>query len=105
MPFRQGKITVKLFKRIAVSLLTGLLLKVGLGCAQNVANETFKKGIEYAVQGRFEDAKEKFKEALKTDPTLGSAKDSLKVIEDLTDKKTESEAAIYFFKVSLGDFH
>ena len=55
-------------------------------------------GVDYAVQGRFEEAKEEFEKALNAYPFLGPARDSLAVIDDVTQRKIAREVAIHFFK-------
>jgi tetratricopeptide (TPR) repeat protein len=55
-------------------------------------------GVDYAAQGRFEEAKEEFEKALRASPFLGSARDSLTIIDDLTQKKITREVAIHYFK-------
>ena len=54
--------------------------------------------MDYAAQGKFEEAKEEFEKALKTAPYLGAARDSLNVIEDVTQRKIERKSAIHLFK-------
>ena len=66
--------------------------------AQNLAEESYVKGIEYATQGKFKEAKEEFEKALKIDQFYVPAKESLKVIKDVIEQKVKREAAIYFFK-------
>jgi Tfp pilus assembly protein PilF len=56
------------------------------------------QGVDYATQGKFEEAKEKFEKVLQTDPFLGAARDSLNVIEDVTQRKIERKSAIHLFK-------
>jgi tetratricopeptide (TPR) repeat protein len=89
---------VKVSGRIGVSLLTILFLAVSFSYAQNVAKQHLTKGMDYAVQGKFREAKEEFIKALEVDPFYETAKESLQVIEDVNDKKIESKAAIHLFK-------
>ncbi len=64
----------------------------------SVTDEILIKGVDYAAEGKFKEAKEEFEKALKVDPFSGSTKESLKVIEDVTFQKIESKTAIHFFK-------
>jgi tetratricopeptide (TPR) repeat protein len=92
---------MKVLGKICVSVLMSLLLAVGLSYCQSVADQSLSKGVEYAAQGKFKEAKEKFEEALKGDPTLEVAKGALQVIEDVTSKNIEKKTAIHFFKGAL----
>jgi tetratricopeptide (TPR) repeat protein len=89
---------MKVSVRICVSILMILFLAVTLSYGQSAAKKHLTKGVDYAAQGRFEEAKEEFEKALKADPSSEFAEDSLKVIKDVTDKKIESKTAIHYFK-------
>ena len=65
---------------------------------ESAAIQILTKGVDYAAQGKFREAKEEFEKALKADPSSEFAEDSLKVIKDVTDKKIESKTAIHYFK-------
>ena len=83
--------------KISVLVLMVLFLAVGISYAQT-AKEYHNKGIEYAVQGKFEEAEEEFKKALKTDQFYNPAKECSKLLEDASKKGIENEAVIHFFK-------
>ena len=89
---------MKLLRRIGATVLIVFFLTTGLCYGQSPAKQSSIKGLEYAVEGKLEKAKKKFEEALKIDPSLESAKDGLKVIDDVNDKKMEKKAANHFFK-------
>jgi tetratricopeptide (TPR) repeat protein len=89
---------MKVMIRIGVSVLIVFSFTVGLCYGQSTAWQYLTKGVDYADQGKFKEAKEEFEKALKVDPFYYSAKRVLKVIEDVTDHKIESEPAIHFFK-------
>jgi tetratricopeptide (TPR) repeat protein len=65
---------------------------------QSGAKQYLARGVDYAAQGQFSEAKEEFEEALKVDPFNLSAKESLKVVEDVIDRKIESKAVICLFR-------
>lgn len=54
------------------------------------------KGVEYATQGKFNEAKEEFEKALKADP-YGVVKRSLELIEDVINQKINRKVAIHMF--------
>ena len=89
---------MKVPRRISVSVLMVLFLTTGLSYGQSAAKQHLTKGVDYAAQGKFREAKEELEKALEVDPFLESAKESLQVIEDVNDKKIESKAAIHLFK-------
>ncbi|MDH3575521.1 MAG: tetratricopeptide repeat protein, partial [Desulfobacteraceae bacterium] len=67
---------------------------------QGVAMQNVTKGVDFAAQGKFNEAKVEFEKALKVDPYNDLAKTSIIVIEDLNDKTIESKTAILWFKGS-----
>ena len=75
-----------------------LFLTFGVTYAQKPAEESYDKGVEYAVQGKFSKAKEEFEKALKVDPFLRPAELSLKSIKVVIEKKIKRETAIHLFK-------
>ncbi len=83
--------------RMGVLVLMVLFLVVGVSYAQT-AKECHNKGIEYGAQGKFKEAEEEFKKALKIDQFYTPAKEGLKTIEDVLEKRVENEAVIYLFK-------
>ena len=89
---------MKLLIGIILSVLSVSFLIVGLCCGQNTARENWAKGVEYAVQGNFSEAKKEFENALKVDPYNRSARATLKVVEDVIGQKTKSKTAVHFFK-------
>ena len=84
--------------RIGVSALIILFLAVGLCYGQSAAMQHLIKGVDYAAQGKFEEAKEEFGKVSKADPLYESAQEDLKVIEDVIDKKIKSKTAIHLYK-------
>jgi tetratricopeptide (TPR) repeat protein len=89
---------MKALRRISISVLIVLFLTVGLSYAENTAWQFLTKGAEHATQGKFEEAREKFEKSLKINPSLGYARESLKVIEDVNEGKIQTDTAIHFFK-------
>ena len=89
---------MRVLGKIGVSVLIALFVAVGLSYGQSVAKQILTKGVDYAVQGKFEEAKEEFERALKAAPFLKAARDGLKVIEDVTERKIERKTAIHLFK-------
>ena len=89
-------------KNFAVTILIlfsmVLFLTAGITYAQSSAEESYYKGVDYAVQGEFQKAKEEFEKALKLDPFYSSAELSLKTINDIIEQKIEREIVIHIFK-------
>jgi len=84
--------------RIGVMALMVLFLMVDFGFCQNTADQIWTKGVEYAAQGNFNDAKKEFEKVLKVDPSYESAKRFLIVIKDVNEKKIQSKTVIIYFK-------
>ena len=74
---------------------------VGVTFCQNTAEQSFTKGVEYAAEGEFERAKEKFVKTLKLDPTHEFAKEFLMLIEDIDEQEIQTKAAVPFFKGAI----
>jgi len=81
-----------------VSALVILFISAGLCHAQEVVNESTTKGVDYASQGKFTEARSEFEKVLKVAPSFGPAQRALNIIEDVTDQKIESQTAINYFK-------
>lgn len=64
----------------------------------SVDRQNLHRGGVYATQGKFKEAKEEFESILQDDPLNYNAKIFLVVIEDVIDRKIESNAAAYLFK-------
>ena len=89
---------MKVSVRICVSILMILFLAVTLSYGQSAAKKHLTKGVDYAAQGRFEEAKEEFGKVSKGDPYYEPTERALNIIEDVIDKKIESKTAIHLFK-------
>lgn len=66
--------------------------------SSDIAEKNVIKGVDFAAQGKFKEAKEAFEKALKAGPHNPSREEYLKVVEDAIDKKIERKAAIHIFR-------
>jgi len=89
---------MKALRKIGLLALIISFLTINLCYGQNSAEQTWTKGVEYAAQGKFKEAKGEFEKALEVDPYYDPAKRALKVIEDVIDQKIKSKTAIHLFK-------
>jgi tetratricopeptide (TPR) repeat protein len=89
---------MKVLARLGISVLMILVLTIGVSYGQRPGKEFYDKGVEYATQGNFKEAKVAFEKALKADPFFSCAKICLKTIEDVIGQKIESDTAIHLFK-------
>jgi tetratricopeptide (TPR) repeat protein len=97
--FRQnGNGGMKSLEAISLLIFMVIFLTVDVTYSQSSAVESYNKGVEYAVQGKFQKAKEEFEKALKDDPFCDPANFYLNVIKDINDKKKKRESAVHFFK-------
>jgi tetratricopeptide (TPR) repeat protein len=84
--------------RTGVLVLMVLSLTVDLSFDQSTAKQIYTKGLEFAVQGKFDEAKEEFEKTLKIESFNEKAKEALKVIKDVDEQKLKHEAVMNFFK-------
>jgi len=89
---------MKALRRISLLALVISFLTIKLCYAENVAEQHWSKGVEYAAQGKFKEAEGEFEKALKVDPSYGPAKSVLKMIEDLIDQKIKTKTAVHLFR-------
>jgi tetratricopeptide (TPR) repeat protein len=92
------RVIMKILGKSVGSALIVLFLSIGLCLAQDSVNESTTKGVYYGGQGKFKEAATEFEKALKVDPSFGPAQRALKIIEDATNHKIESQTAINYFK-------
>jgi tetratricopeptide (TPR) repeat protein len=95
---RNGNGGMKSLEAISLLIFMVIFLTADVTYAQSSAEESYNKGVEYAVQGKFPKAKEEFEKALMVDPLCEPANFYLKVIKDINDKKIKRESAVHFFK-------
>jgi len=65
---------------------------------QSIAMQNLTRGVEHAAQGKFIEAKKEFETTLKVDSFNGPAKEVLKVIEDIKQRKIRRKTAVHLFK-------
>ena len=95
---------MRALRRIGLLALIISFLTINLCYAQSFAEQNWTKGVVYAAQGKFKEAKGEFEKALKIDPFYGPAKRALEVIEDAIGQKIKSKTAIHLFKgISYGN--
>ncbi len=84
--------------RVSILSLMVVFLTVEVCHAErDSAKSYYEKGVEYGVQGKFNEAKKEFEKALKIDRFHILAKECLKITEDVAVHKVKSEAAIHSF--------
>ncbi len=94
---------MKVLREMCLSVLIAVFLISGATSAQNPAEESYDKGLEHAIQGKFRKAKEEFEKALKIDPFYSPAEYNLETIKDVIEQKIKTEAAIHLFKGAFYD--
>jgi len=96
---------MKLLRRITVLVLIALFVSTGLCLGQDTAEQSSTKGVEYAAQGKFKEAKEEFEKALEVDPSYESARRYLKVIEDVHEQETKGKTTLHIFDLNQAISH
>lgn len=89
---------MKVCRATRIFIIMILFLPIWVSYAQSSTMESYNKGVEYAIQGKFEEAKKKFGKALKIDVENTTAIARLKTIKNVIEHKAEKEAAIHLFK-------
>ena len=95
---------MKVLRGISLSILTVLFLTFRVTYAQSPTEDIYNKGLEYAIQGEFQKAKEEFEKALRVDPFFRPAERNLETIKDVIEQKITRETTIHLFKgISSGN--
>ncbi len=89
---------MKILTRLGLSLLIVLQISVTASSDPNAAQDSYYKGVEYAISGKFIKAEEAFEKAAKNPRLVSAAKNCLSIIEDVVEKKIKSDTAIHFFR-------
>ncbi len=90
---------MKVLREICLPILIAFSLISGVTYAQSPAEKRYyRKGVAYAIQGKFTKAKVEFKKALKVNPFHVSAGHGLEIIKDVLAQKIKTETAILLFK-------
>jgi tetratricopeptide (TPR) repeat protein len=66
--------------------------------SQSSAVESYNRGVEYGIQGKFAEAKDTFEKAMQADPAFALVRENLITIRDVTSKKISKVTAIHLFK-------
>jgi tetratricopeptide (TPR) repeat protein len=89
---------LKILRRVNLLIMAVSFLFWG-GCQDvRTAEQQYSSGIDYAMKGKFEKAREEFEKTLETDISHKQARESLKVINDIQIRKINDRAVRYFFK-------
>ena len=80
---------------ISIPVLIVVCLTAVICFGQDTAEQILAKGVEYAADGKFQEAKEEFEKALKLDP---SAKRYLEIIEEVIDQRITTKTALIYFR-------
>ena len=78
-----------------------LFLTVSACYGVSPSEESYLKGVQYAAEGKFNNAKKEFETALKTDQSYVAARQSLKVTKDVIGGRITKQTAIYLFKGAI----
>ncbi|MEE8329020.1 MAG: tetratricopeptide repeat protein [Thermodesulfovibrionia bacterium] len=89
---------MKGLRELCLSILIALFLISGVTYAQSPAEESYYKGVEHAIQGKFRKAKKEFEKTLTIDSFYSPAELSLETIKDVIEQKIKTETAIHLFK-------
>ena len=89
---------MKTSTRIVVSVSLLLFLSVGLSYARSPAQESYISGLNYAIEGKYEEAKVEFEKGLKIDEFYTPARAGLEIVEDAINRTIKKETVVHLFK-------
>lgn len=93
-----GITRLTVLRKVNLLIIAAAVLFLG-GCQDGrTAEQKYSSGIDYAVRGEFEKAREEFEKTLETDISHKPARESLNVINDILIDKINDRAVRYFFK-------
>ena len=66
--------------------------------AEYFVESFYDKGLKYAIQGNFREAKKQFSDGLTIDPLFSQLKQGLRIVEDVLEQRIKPQTAIHLFK-------
>ena len=84
-------------KLLMFFLAASLMLAAGPAAGAD-AVDSYLKGVQLAIQGKFPEAQQAFEEALKTESHFEPAKFCLSLVKDVRGRKVKQEAVVQIFK-------
>lgn len=90
---------MKDLRNIPLWAFVALLFAAAL-CYGQDTEKLYDQGVEYAAQGKMEEARGAFDKALKEDPFNSSAAAGLEIVRDAIGGKIKKETAVHLFKGS-----
>ena len=81
-----------------ISVVSAVFLITGLSRAEDIGGQSYFKGIEYAAQGRFEEAKQEYQKALSDEAYYAASRLEIHAIDDVLNQKAKKEIAILVFE-------
>ena len=80
-------------------IFNACILSVNITFAQTLNWRYYYNNVlEFAIQGKFLEAKEQYEIAIRHTPYIEALKDNLEAIDDALSNKINEQTAIYFFK-------
>jgi tetratricopeptide (TPR) repeat protein len=93
-----GRIHVMSKKIYLIPVLSAILLMTGLSRAEDAGGQNYFKGVEYAAQGRFEEAKQEYQKALADEAYYAASRLEIHAIDDVLNQKANKETALLVFE-------
>ena len=92
---------MKISIRMSVPLLLILFLAVDVCYGLSPSEKRYIKGVELAIEGEFKKARRQFEKALEVDSFYIPAREGLKLIDDVIDRKIKKETAVHISRGAL----
>lgn len=81
-----------------ISVIAAVFLIIGPCRAEDTGGENYFKGVEYAAQGRLEEAKQEYQKALSDEAYYAASRLEIHAIDDVLNQKTKKEIAMLVFE-------
>ncbi len=92
---------MKISIRMCVPLFLILFLAVDVCYGLSPSEKRYIKGVELAIEGKFKKARRQFEKTLEVDNFYIPAREGLKLIDDVTDRKIKKETAVHLSRGAL----
>lgn len=86
-------------KRIyLIPIISAVFLVMGICHAEDKGGESYFKGVEYAAQGKLEEARQEYQKALSDEAYYAASRLEIHAIDDVLNQKAKREVALLVFE-------
>lgn len=81
-----------------ISVISAVFLITSLSRAEDIGGESYFKGVEYAAEGKLEEARQEYQKALSDEAYYAASRLEIHAIDDVLSQKANREVAIIVFE-------